>query len=139
MNSKQIFLSNLAVMNIKLHNIHWNIIGEQFMPIHNFTEALYDKLFKYFDDVAEILKIQGEQPLATMKDYLENTTLVELEQDQFSTRDTLHIIMSDLEAMISLGNKIIEENEGNFQVTNLIEEIVTDLSKTMWFLYQMAK
>ena len=43
------YLADLAVMTFKLHNLHWNVTGSQFVPVHEFTEALYDKLFEYFD------------------------------------------------------------------------------------------
>ena len=57
------YLSNLAVLLIKLHNLHWNVVGQQFMSIHNFTESQYDTYFGYYDDVAEALKMQGQRPL----------------------------------------------------------------------------
>jgi len=39
----QEYLSNLAVLNVKLHNIHWNVVGENFLKIHDFTEEAYDQ------------------------------------------------------------------------------------------------
>ena len=53
----QKYLANLGVLNVKLHNIHWNVVGNQFMRIHNFTEEIYDEFFKDFDEVAELLKM----------------------------------------------------------------------------------
>ena len=29
------YLSNLAVLNVKLHNLHWNVVGLQFVEITN--------------------------------------------------------------------------------------------------------
>lgn len=36
------YVANLAVFNIKLHNLHWNARGLEFMAIHQFTEQLYN-------------------------------------------------------------------------------------------------
>ena len=33
------YLADLAVMTFKLHNLHWNVTGSQFVPVHEFTEA----------------------------------------------------------------------------------------------------
>lgn len=33
-----VFLANLAVLNIKVHNLHWNVVGLQFPLIHKMTE-----------------------------------------------------------------------------------------------------
>ena len=40
------YLSNLAVLNLNLHNIHWNVEGLQFVKVHEFTEQLYDDFFE---------------------------------------------------------------------------------------------
>lgn len=33
-----IFLSNLAVINVKIHNLHWNVVGPNFFVVHKMTE-----------------------------------------------------------------------------------------------------
>jgi len=78
LNLIQSYLSNLAVLNVKLHNIHWNVVGPQFVEVHNFTESVYDELFESFDQVAELLKMKGLMPLSTMAEYLENATIQEV-------------------------------------------------------------
>ena len=37
------YLANLAVLNIKIHNLHWNIVGSQFVSVHEYLESEYDK------------------------------------------------------------------------------------------------
>ena len=54
MNKLNVYLSNLALWNVKLHNLHWNVTGRTFVQIHEFTEKLYDEVFEQFDAVAEI-------------------------------------------------------------------------------------
>lgn len=34
------FLSDLAVLNIKVHNLHWNVEGREFALIHEMTEKI---------------------------------------------------------------------------------------------------
>ena len=50
------YLSNLAVLNANLHNLHWNVEGLQFVQVHEFTETLYDDFFEKYDEVADFLK-----------------------------------------------------------------------------------
>ena len=88
----QQYLSNLAVLNVKLHNIHWNVVGRNFMRIHNFTEEIYDKVFEDFDEVAELLKTKNEMPLSTMVEYLENATIEEIKAKDFCIVESLEII-----------------------------------------------
>ena len=39
------YVASLLVWNVKLHNLHWNVTGKLFKPLHEYTEALYDKAF----------------------------------------------------------------------------------------------
>ena len=44
------YIASLLVWNVKLHNIHWNVTGHLFKPVHEYTEALYDRAFDAYDD-----------------------------------------------------------------------------------------
>ncbi len=33
-NQMNTYVANLSILNNKLHNLHWNVIGVQFMPVH---------------------------------------------------------------------------------------------------------
>ena len=60
------YVATLAVWNVKLHNIHWNVEGHLFKGIHEYTESLYDRAAEQYDETAEILKMRGEMPVATI-------------------------------------------------------------------------
>ena len=91
------YLSNLAVLNTKLHNLHWNVEGAKFMQVHEYTEELYEQFFELFDEVAELIKMRGEFPLVKATDYVENATIEELESKAFEDQEVLQIVKSDLE------------------------------------------
>lgn len=130
------YLSNLAVLNIKLHNLHWNVVGKEFMQLHNFTESMYEDMFKKYDEVAEHLKIRGEKPLAKMADYLKNTSISELDDDKFSNASVLEIIQDDLNKMKTLATEIRNDAdaEGDFVIVSDFEDHVADYSKNLWFI-----
>ncbi len=133
------YLSNLAVLNVKLHNIHWNVVGKQFVRIHNLTEEIYDDLFAKYDEVAEMLKMKGEKPLVTMKDYLENTSIKESDEDEFSVEDSLEIVKEDLTLMKKLATEIRNESdeENDFEAVAIFEDHVSEYSKNIWFVNAM--
>ena len=135
----QSYLSNLAVLNTKLHNLHWNVKGKQFMQLHNYTEELYDEFFEMYDDIAEIMKMKGEMPLVKMNDYLENATIEEAEAKDFDFQEVVDIIEEDLKEMKSLATKIREESDevDDFEVVGEMEEHVAFYSKNIWFIESM--
>ncbi len=135
------YISNLAILNNKLHNLHWNVVGVQFMPVHNFTEELYDDFFAKFDDVAEQVKILGEMPLATTKDYLEAATVEEIAPRDFNRKEVLEIVKADIELMRDLATDIrsLADEEGDFVTVALFEDHVAGFNKNLWFLQSMLK
>lgn len=137
----QRYLSNLAVITVKLHNIHWNVVGRNFMRIHNFTEELYDQAFEDYDEVAELLKTKNEMPLSTMAEYLENATIKEVKAKDFSIIESLETVKNDLESMKALATDIrnTADEEGDFETVAMFEDYVTYYSKNIWFVNAMLK
>jgi len=135
------YLANLAVWNIKLHNLHWNVVGNQFIQLHNFTEEMYDDVFEKFDEVAELLKIKGETPLSTMADYLKAASMKELEPKDFSTKEVLDILKEDLELMVKLATDIrnLADEEGDFTTVAMFEGHVEGYDKNLWFIRSLLK
>ena len=133
------YLSNLAVLNANLHNIHWNVEGLQFVQIHEYTEELYDNFFEKFDAVAELLKMKGEKPLVTLTDYVANATIKELDKDRFAIKESLELILDYLKEMKRLATEIRNEadGEGDFELVMEFEEHVADYSKQIWFVRSM--
>ena len=137
----QEYLANSAVLNIKMHNIHWNVVGLQFVQIHNFTEDFYDKLFADLDEVAELLKMKNVMPLSTMAEYLEKSTIEEIKAKDFSIKESLEIVKKDMDSMKDLAVNIrnLADEEGDFETVAIFEDHVAYYSKNLWFVKSMIK
>lgn len=135
------YVANLAVWNIKLHNLHWNVIGKEFVQIHEFTEEIYDDAFEKFDEVAELLKMKGEMPLSTMAEYLKVATIEEVAAKDFGTKEVLEIVKSDLELMNKLGLEIrnLADEEDDFATVAIFEDYAGGFAKNLWFVNSMLK
>ncbi|MCC5908853.1 MAG: DNA starvation/stationary phase protection protein [Clostridiaceae bacterium] len=133
------YLSNLAVLNVKLHNLHWNVVGMQFVQIHEFTESMYNDVFEKYDDVAELIKIRGEKPLAKMADYLQNASIQELDKDKFSTTEVIQIVKDDLTKMKDLATEIrnAADEADDFGIVAEFEDHVAGYNKNLWFIDAM--
>jgi len=130
------YLANLAVLNTKLHNLHWNVEGKQFMQVHNFTEDLYDDFFEKYDEVAEIMKMKGEFPLVKLSEYQEAATIEELESKKYNVDEVLDEVLADLKEMKKLATEIRNDadNAGDFEVVGAFEDHVAGYSQNIWFL-----
>ncbi len=135
------YLSNLAVLITKTHNIHWNVVGSRFVAIHKYTEELYDFYFDKYDSVAEIIKMKGEYPLVKVADYLKNATVQEIDAKDFSSVEALELVKQDIELMLNDALKIREEFDarGEFLVVNEFEDHITHYVKQLWFIKSILK
>ena len=78
-------LSDLNVFYRKLQNYHWNVTGQDFFQAHSKLEELYNEINEQIDEVAEHILILGEEPLGTLKDYLEKTNITEAENKKIKS------------------------------------------------------
>lgn len=133
------YLSNLVILNVKLHNLHWNVVGKQFVQVHEFTESMYNDFFVKYDEVAELLKMKDEKPLVKIADYLKNASVKELDQEQFSVDDVLQILQDDLTVMINLATEIRNsaDEANDFEIVAAFESHVSGYSKNLWFIRSM--
>jgi starvation-inducible DNA-binding protein len=134
------YLANLAVLNTKLHNLHWNVEGKQFMQVHLFTEDLYTDFFEKYDEVAELLKMKGESPLVKLSEYQEASTIEELDSKKFGVDEVLNEVLADLKEMKKLAEEIRNDADeaGDFEVVGEFEEHVAGYSKNIWFVRSMV-
>ncbi len=135
------YIADLHVFNTKLHQLHWNVIGLQFVTIHKFTEELYEDAFEKFDEAAEALKIQGESPLGRISDYLKISQVEELDTANYSVDFVLKEIKKDLTYMKDLVLRIrtAASELDDFEVANMAEDHISYYSKQLWFLNAMTQ
>lgn len=146
MNKKMIdelngYLSNIGVMYIKLHNLHWNVVGVNFKVIHEYLETLYDGYSTTLDEVAEVLKTEKIYPFASIKDYLNNATIKELESKEYSESEVLDIVYKDsliIKNQLELIRELAQQ-EDNYVIISISEDQLSNLNKTIWFLTSMRK
>ena len=136
-----VYLGDVAVLYIKWHNLHWNVVGSQFKSIHEYLETLYESMSDELDNIAELLKINDEQPAASMKEYLETTTVEELSSQEFTVEKVKEIVVNDMMLIKKSAENLrkLAEPEDAFDVANLMEDHIENYNKNLWFLKSMKK
>ena len=133
------YIANIGVGYIKLHNLHWNVVGSQFKAVHEYLESLYDAFADVLDETAELLKMAGAQPVASLKGYLAIATIKELGDEAVDQKKALEITLADLELLRDQALEIRKAADAHdcFGVANLMEDHVTNYAKQIWFLRSM--
>lgn len=135
------FLADIAVLNIKFYNLHWNVTGMNFVALHEFTEGLYEAFEESFDTVAEHIRMAGEYPFGSLKEYLANTQIEERADEAICGHGLVQICFDDLSTMRKSAIAIRKEADeaGAFTTVALFEDLVAQYDKNLWMLGEMIK
>jgi starvation-inducible DNA-binding protein len=135
------YIADLAVLNVKFHNLHWNVVGENFEQVHVYLEKLYDDFFLKFDEVAERVKMLGEFAKASLREYLEITNIEELGMDDISVQKALLTAQKELQHLKNTALKIRKTADQNddFVTVSLMEDHVGIYDKEIWFIKSALK
>lgn len=135
------YLANLVVFNYKVHNLHWNLEGPEFVALHEYTDEIYEEAFEYFDEVAELFKMFGQTPDSTLAAYLKNASLQEIEARPFTGKETLEILSADLEALRKEATELrnASDEEGWFSAVAMLEDQIASYNKRLWFINASLK
>lgn len=135
------YLSNVGVIYIKLHNLHWNSTGVNFKVVHEYLETIYDGFAEVLDATAETIKMEGGTPLASMKEFLMNSTISEIDSKEYKTCDALAITFDDMEAIKKQAEDIRQKASScdNYLIVGMLEEHLSEYNKTIWFLESTLK
>jgi starvation-inducible DNA-binding protein len=62
-------LANSYALALKTQNYHWNVVGENFKPLHELFGAQYEELFAAIDELAERIRALGAKVEATFEHF----------------------------------------------------------------------
>ena len=134
-------LADYMALNVKLHNLHWNVVGMGFEEYHELTEEMYEEIFDDFDDVAEYLRKVDKLPLAQFQKYAEITKIKDIKEKEFSdeevVRELIAIINYLKASYLEILNVANENNE--LGLARNMEGKLKALAKRRWMVSARAK
>jgi starvation-inducible DNA-binding protein len=128
-------IANWSVLYIKLHNYHWYVKGGQFFTLHTKFEEFYNEAGLHVDELAERLLAIGGNPVATMREYLELSSIQEAsgsdsaEEMVQSLINDFSIVIGELKEGMSLAGELDDETTGD-----MLLAIHSGLEKHVWML-----
>ncbi len=131
------FLSDLHVLYIKTRKYHWNVAGPNFMEYHKFFEKQYKAIEAEIDEVAERIRQLGGKPLATMAEFIHNTSLKEDTGTPNGTPDMFKRLLDDHEQIIRELREDVEttdEKLGDAGTADFLTGLMEEHEKHAWML-----
>ena len=128
-------LANWNVLYVKLHNYHWYVKGLNFFTLHEKFEQFYNDASTNLDEISERILTIGGMPIATLREYLEVTTLTEGNRE-LNAIDMVADLIADYEIIVSESKIVInlaEENDDE-ETADLFRDKICDIQKQLWML-----
>jgi len=122
-------------MYAKLHNYHWYVKGHQFFTLHVKFEELYNEATLHMDEIAERILTLGGDPVATLKEHLEQSVVKEATSDEKADKmvqtiaDDFGKIMKSLKKGMELAAK-----DGDGMTEDLLNATHQSIEKHQWML-----
>ncbi|HPN70409.1 MAG TPA: DNA starvation/stationary phase protection protein [Saprospiraceae bacterium] len=137
-----VVLANEYVLFTKTKNAHWNVEGSDFYEKHQLFEDQAQQLASIIDSVAERIRTLGFVSPASLKAFLDLTTLVESGLTTKSSAAFIKNLLADHETVINHLSKKINPftNEyGDFGSGDFITGLLQDHEKMAWILRSHLK
>ena len=132
-------VANYGVLFVKLHNYHWYIKGPDFLTLHEKLEELYTWVSEQYDVVAERLLMNNGTPSATLKEYLEQTTLEEAKSG-LSAEEMIDSVIKDFQQVRKEMLDAIEHLEAqDVTVEDDLLGQAKEIEKQIWMLRATLK
>ncbi|WP_432707057.1 Dps family protein [Gottfriedia acidiceleris] len=128
-------IADWNILFVKLHNYHWYVKGSNFFTLHTKFEEFYNEASLHIDELAERVLIIGGKPLATMREYLDTSSLKEANKNITSDEMVLDITKDYNYLIEELKDGMeIAESENDSVTHDLLLAIREQLAKHVWML-----
>ncbi|MCG5434487.1 DNA starvation/stationary phase protection protein [Mycobacterium sp. MYCO198283] len=128
-------LSRYNDLHLTLKHIHWNVVGPNFIGVHEMIDPQVELVRGYADEVAERIATLGASPKGTPGSIIADRTW----DDYSLQRDT---VQAHLAALDLVYDGIIEDTRKNIEDTEELDPVTQDmlighaaeLEKFQWFV-----
>lgn len=134
-NSLNGILADSIVLYQKLHHFHWRVQGRGFFQLHAKFEEMYNHFAGVSDEVAERILMIGGEPLASLKQALELSSVKESAAVP-AAGEMVAQLLAELENFrIKVRAAVAEaEKAGDRGSVNLLDPMADALDKEIWML-----
>ncbi len=128
-------LANSYLLQLKLQNYHWNIVGENFKPLHELFGAQYEEVSTAIDEIAERLRTIGSKVEATFENF-QKIGRIKSGNKNLNSIDMIKDLIAGHEVVIEelrIGIKAAQE-EGDEVTADLFIGRASAHEKAVWML-----
>lgn len=101
------YVANLHVFHTKVHNLHWNLEGDNFFVIHPMFDDVMAEILEHIDIIAERVRQIGCRPYASLKVFLAHTIIEELDSKAYTCDEAIKYVYEDFKLLLTEVNELM--------------------------------
>lgn len=119
-----------------LKHAHWNVVGPNFIAVHEMLDPQVHEMLEDADETAERIATLGGSPLGRATDIVEHCTWKPFAlTGRVSTEEYLQALDKYYEELLLHSFKAAEElNEYDFISSNMVQDHTLNMQKFQWFV-----
>ena len=119
----------------QLKQAHWNVVGENFIALHELFDRQADLMRGYADEYAERIRALDGVPLGTVRQAAAASALAEFPEGEVDARSTAGVLENRFADYSAMLGEAIRESEGVDPTTqDLLIEVQREVDRQAWFL-----
>ena len=131
----QPILYDLVALGRVLKQLHWNVIGPGFRPIHLHLDEIYEFVDGATDEVAERLAAVGHSPSGRMADVVDGTEIEDVPSGFIRDEEVLRLAEHSVRRAVGLiRSRTIEIEDVDTATADMLHQIALSLEKHHWML-----
>ena len=133
-------LANYSVFQQKLRKFYWNITGQDFFNLYGQFHEMYVDSTHKTENIAERIRLFGQNPLSTLGEYLEIATIGE-EKASTTSYEMAGIILENIRELIDNMEEGIDATKKNSDngTEYMLKSFIHDLERDHWKLTAWMK
>jgi starvation-inducible DNA-binding protein len=132
--NRQVATASDLVSQLKL--AHWNVVGPEFIALHELFDKQADLVRGYVDEFAERVRALDGEAAGTVRQAAEATALEEFPHGEASATRIVQALTERFEMFSALLTQAIREADeaGDLTTQDLYIEVQREIDRNAWFL-----
>lgn len=133
-------LASTFTLYLKTHYFHWNVVGMQFVSLHELFDKQYNELFLAVDVIAERIRALGFHAPGTYTEY-QKLSLVQEAKSLPPASEMIRELLTDHEIITRNARELFDlaEKAGDEATLDLITDRLDEHEKSAWMLRSLLE
>ncbi len=132
-------LADLIIYRSNTQTIHWKMQGCNFIPIHKFTDSMYEEINEFIDRIVEKFVQKDVEIDTTLKTLMKNASIKEEEKLNVQVNEGIKKLVKDGTIILSQVEKAYNNIKELGSMDLILDDLRDCLEKTIWFLNKSLK